>query len=97
MESGAQLLDINMDEAMLDGKSTMTKFVNLISSEPDIAKVVKLRYMYVCMYYLCSTARFFMHVMISALVSSQLCVTSYVHRYLTIGFVLSVSRKFNAT
>ena len=28
-----------MDEGMLDGKSTMTKFVNLISSEPDIAKV----------------------------------------------------------
>jgi 5-methyltetrahydrofolate--homocysteine methyltransferase len=39
VESGAQLLDINMDEGMLDGKSTMTKFVNLISSEPDIAKV----------------------------------------------------------
>ena len=39
MESGAQILDINMDEGMLDGKLAMTKFVNLIMSEPDIAKV----------------------------------------------------------
>ena len=40
VENGAQVLDINMDEGMLDGKSAMTKFVNLISSEPDIAKVL---------------------------------------------------------
>ena len=40
VENGAQILDINMDEGMLDGKSSMTKFLNLVSSEPDIAKVV---------------------------------------------------------
>ena len=39
VENGAQVLDINMDEGMLDGKACMTKFVNLIGSEPDIAKV----------------------------------------------------------
>ena len=39
MENGAQILDINMDEGMLDGKLAMAKFVNLIMSEPDIAKV----------------------------------------------------------
>ncbi|CAC5380518.1 metH [Mytilus coruscus] len=39
VENGAQILDINMDEGMLDGIKAMTKFVNLISSEPDIAKV----------------------------------------------------------
>lgn len=39
VESGAQILDINMDEGMLDGVSAMTKFINLVSSEPDIAKV----------------------------------------------------------
>ncbi|XP_030124101.1 methionine synthase isoform X7 [Taeniopygia guttata] len=36
---GAQILDINMDDGMLDGPTAMTKFCNLISSEPDIAKV----------------------------------------------------------
>ena len=40
VENGAQILDINMDEGMLDSKAAMTKFVNLISSEPDIAKVL---------------------------------------------------------
>ena len=39
VESGAQVIDINMDEGLLDGVSAMTKFVNLIASEPDIAKV----------------------------------------------------------
>lgn len=39
VESGAQVLDINMDEGLLDGVAAMTKFVNLIASEPDIAKV----------------------------------------------------------
>lgn len=39
VESGAQILDINMDEGMLDGEVAMTKFCNLIASEPDIAKV----------------------------------------------------------
>lgn len=39
VENGAQVLDINMDEGMLDGVAAMSKFVNLISSEPEIAKV----------------------------------------------------------
>ncbi|XP_078001227.1 methionine synthase-like [Glandiceps talaboti] len=39
VEMGAQILDINMDEGMLDGEKCMTKFVNLISSEPEISKV----------------------------------------------------------
>lgn len=39
MELGAQVLDINMDEGMLDGKSAMAKFVNYIASEPDISRV----------------------------------------------------------
>ncbi len=37
--NGAQIIDINMDEAMLDGKQAMQKFLNFIASEPDIAKV----------------------------------------------------------
>ena len=39
VESGAQIIDINMDEAMLDGAAAMTRFLNLIAAEPDIAKV----------------------------------------------------------
>ncbi|XP_071499462.1 methionine synthase-like [Diadema antillarum] len=39
VEAGAQVLDINMDEGMLDGVKAMTRFVNLIASEPDICKV----------------------------------------------------------
>lgn len=39
VENGAQILDINMDEGLLDGVTAMTKFVNLVASEPDIAKV----------------------------------------------------------
>ncbi|HEY5993368.1 MAG TPA: methionine synthase [Gallionellaceae bacterium] len=39
VETGAQVVDINMDEAMLDGKAAMVKFLNLIASEPDISKV----------------------------------------------------------
>ena len=38
-ENGAQVIDINMDEAMLDSKAAMVKFLNLIASEPDISKV----------------------------------------------------------
>lgn len=41
VEMGAQVLDINMDDGMLDGPSAMTKFCNFIASEPDIAKVVQ--------------------------------------------------------
>ena len=39
VENGAQMIDINMDEAMLDSKAAMTKFLNLIASEPDISRV----------------------------------------------------------
>ncbi len=39
VENGAQIIDINMDEAMLDGVEAMKTFLNLIASEPDIAKV----------------------------------------------------------
>ena len=39
VEEGAQVVDINMDEGMLDGKAAMVRFMNLIASEPDIAKV----------------------------------------------------------
>lgn len=39
VEGGANVIDINMDEGMLDGVETMTKFLNLIASEPDIALV----------------------------------------------------------
>jgi 5-methyltetrahydrofolate--homocysteine methyltransferase len=39
VENGAQVIDINMDEAMLDSQKAMTRFLNLIASEPDIARV----------------------------------------------------------
>ncbi|MBK7135620.1 MAG: methionine synthase [Rhodocyclales bacterium] len=39
VEAGAQVIDVNMDEAMLDSKAAMVKFLNLIASEPDIARV----------------------------------------------------------
>lgn len=39
VEGGALVIDINMDEGMLDGKYAMTTFLNLIASEPDIARV----------------------------------------------------------
>ncbi len=39
VENGAQVIDINMDEGMLDGKKAMVHFLNLIASEPDISKV----------------------------------------------------------
>ncbi|MDU0810740.1 MAG: methionine synthase [Burkholderia sp.] len=39
VENGAQIIDINMDEAMLDSQAAMVRFLNLISSEPDIARV----------------------------------------------------------
>ena len=39
VENGAQIIDINMDEAMLDGEAAMVRFLNLIASEPDIARV----------------------------------------------------------
>ncbi|MEP7181363.1 MAG: methionine synthase [Betaproteobacteria bacterium] len=39
VQSGAQIIDVNMDEAMLDSKAAMTRFLNLIAAEPDIARV----------------------------------------------------------
>jgi 5-methyltetrahydrofolate--homocysteine methyltransferase len=39
VESGATVIDINVDEALVDGEATMVKFLNLIASEPEIARV----------------------------------------------------------
>ncbi|CAH2894605.1 MAG: 5-methyltetrahydrofolate--homocysteine methyltransferase (EC, C-terminal domain [uncultured Paraburkholderia sp.] len=39
VENGAQVIDVNMDEAMLDSKAAMVRFLNLVASEPDIARV----------------------------------------------------------
>ena len=39
VEGGAQILDVNMDEGLIDGVEAMTTFLNLIASEPDIAKI----------------------------------------------------------
>ena len=38
VENGAQMIDVNMDEGMLDGVAAMTRFLNLVASEPDIAR-----------------------------------------------------------
>ena len=39
VENGAQIIDVNMDEAMLDSEAAMVRFLNLIASEPDISRV----------------------------------------------------------
>jgi 5-methyltetrahydrofolate--homocysteine methyltransferase len=39
VESGAQVLDVNMDDALLDGEKAMTTFLNLLASEPDISRI----------------------------------------------------------
>ena len=39
VEGGAQVLDINMDEGMIDGKEAMVKYLNLLAAEPDIARI----------------------------------------------------------
>ncbi len=39
VDSGAQIIDVNMDEAMLDSQASMTRFLNLVASEPDISRV----------------------------------------------------------
>lgn len=39
VENGAQVIDVNMDEAMLDSKAAMVRFLNLMASEPDVARV----------------------------------------------------------
>ncbi|HEY1765575.1 MAG TPA: dihydropteroate synthase [Opitutaceae bacterium] len=39
VESGANVVDINVDEALIDGEATMVKFLNLIAAEPEISRV----------------------------------------------------------
>lgn len=39
VEGGAQVLDVNMDEGMIDGKEAMVKYLNLLAAEPDIARI----------------------------------------------------------
>ena len=39
VESGANLIDINVDEALIEGEPTMVKFLNLIAAEPEISRV----------------------------------------------------------
>lgn len=39
VENGAQIIDVNMDDALLDGEKAMTTFLNMLQSEPDIAKI----------------------------------------------------------
>ena len=39
VNNGAQVIDVNMDEGMLDSEAAMTRFLNLIAAEPDIARV----------------------------------------------------------
>ena len=39
VESGANVLDVNVDEALIEGEATMTRFLNLITAEPEIARV----------------------------------------------------------
>ena len=39
VESGANIIDVNMDADLIDGEEAMTRFLNLVAAEPDIAKV----------------------------------------------------------
>ena len=39
VRGGANILDVNMDEGMLDGEAAMTKFLNLVATEPEIARI----------------------------------------------------------
>jgi 5-methyltetrahydrofolate--homocysteine methyltransferase len=39
VDAGAQMLDVNFDDGMLDGEECMRKFCNLIATEPEIAKI----------------------------------------------------------
>src|SRR5690625_7204558 len=39
VEGGAQILDVNMDEGLLDSEKVMEKFINLMAAEPDIARI----------------------------------------------------------
>ena len=49
VENGAQVLDVNMDEGLLDSKKAMVEFLNLIAAEPDIAKVPVMVFMRFCL------------------------------------------------
>lgn len=53
---GAQVLDINMDEGMLDGPTAMTRFCNLVASEPDVARVMSFSHAFLDV---CKYAQFF--------------------------------------
>ncbi len=50
VEKGAQILDINMDEGLLDGVGAMQTFLNLISTEPDVARVCYFVCCQICWY-----------------------------------------------
>src|SRR5207248_3681714 len=39
VEAGANIIDVNMDEGLIDGEKAMTRFLNLVSADPDIARV----------------------------------------------------------
>ena len=39
MRGGANIIDVNLDEGMLDGEEAMTTFLNILATEPDIARV----------------------------------------------------------
>ena len=39
VENGAHVIDVNMDDGLIDGEAAMTRFVNLMVSEPDVSKV----------------------------------------------------------
>ncbi|MBC6412746.1 MAG: dihydropteroate synthase, partial [Hyphomonadaceae bacterium] len=39
VENGAQIIDVNMDDGLIDGVAAMTRFLNLVATEPDIARV----------------------------------------------------------
>ena len=39
VENGAQIIDVNMDEGLLDGQAAMREFLNLIAAEPDISRI----------------------------------------------------------
>ena len=52
VEGGAQIIDINMDEGLIDGSKAMTKFLNLIAAEPDISRVPIMIFQLFCPNYL---------------------------------------------
>ena len=73
VESGAQVLDVNMDEGLLDGKFAMTKFLNLIASEPDISKVINSR-LHNRVLLSCVYIRTFLH--INSIINNHTCISA---------------------